>query len=283
MLCDAPDLRHQNLPQVSPPASPLSHNAQPISPPRSIDGFAGQISQPLVPKTQNEPPLTPPRTVSPATEVAESENLDVENESNEPQTHPVLLESSEKPAPATPERIKDDSDDVFAAPSPPLSTSSSTRAPDLPPRTAPLKNTYNFEYRQRSGTGPRFPAPLSPIAIKKGSTGFAALRAGPPSPTRRTTSGPDSVSQSPLTPNATGPIHVRSVVSTPTGTIRQGLPTVGIMQSSISSPARPLAQTSTGVRPAMTGGGSSNIFGGRVECPRCAKAVYHAEQVDISS
>ncbi|KAF8680370.1 Zinc-binding domain present in Lin-11, Isl-1, Mec-3 [Rhizoctonia solani] len=275
------DLRHQNLPQVSPPASPPSRSAQPMSPPRSIDGFAGRISQSSVPKPRNEPPLTPPRTVSPATEVAENDVLDVESESNEPQAHPTGTESSETPAPATPERIKDDSDDIFAAPSPPLSTSSSTRAPDLPPRTAPLKNTYNFEYRQRSAIGSRFPAPLSPSAIKKGSTGFAALRAGPPSPTKRTMFGADATGQSPLTPNATGSIPARPVISTPTGTTRQGAstPTAGIMQSSISSPVRPLAQTPTGIRPMMTGGGSPNIFGGRVECPRCAKAVYHAEQV----
>ncbi|CAE6474932.1 unnamed protein product [Rhizoctonia solani] len=274
------DLRHQNLPQVSPPASPPSRSTQPISPPRSIDGFAGRIYQPSASKPQNEPPLTPPRTISPATEAAENEILDVENESNEPQAHPTASDSLETPAPATPEPIKDDSDDVFAAPSPPLSTSSSTRAPELPPRTAPLKNTYNFEYRQRSGTGSRFPAPLSPVAIKKGSTAFAALRAGPPSPTRRTASGPDAAGQSPLTPNATGSVPVRPIISTPTGTIRQGpsTPTAGFMQSSISSPARPLAQTQTGMRPTMTGGGSPNIFGGRVECPRCAKAVYHAEQ-----
>ncbi|CAE6477696.1 unnamed protein product [Rhizoctonia solani] len=274
------DLRHQNLPQTSPPASPSSRNAQPVSPPASLDGFAGRFTKPSPPNVQNEPPLTPPRTVSPATEVAESENLDAENvESSEPQSQPAVSDSAEVPAPATPEPAKEEPEDVFDAPSPPLSASP-TRAPALPPRTASLKNSYNFEYRQKSGTG-RFPAPLSPSAIRKGSTGFAALRAGPPSPTRRTAFGADSANQSPLTPSATGSTPIRPMVSTPTGTIRQGplTPAGGIMQSSLSSPARPLAQTPTGLRPMTTGGGSPNIFGGRVECPRCAKAVYHAEQV----
>ncbi|KAH7333660.1 hypothetical protein B0J17DRAFT_771315 [Rhizoctonia solani] len=275
------DLRHQNLPQTSPPASPSSRNAQPVSPPRSLDGFAGRFTKPSAPNVQNEPPLTPPRTVSPATEAAESENLDAENEeSSEPQPQLARSDSVEPPTPATPEPVKDEPDDVFDAPPPPLSAFP-TRAPALPPRTASLKNSYNFEYRQKSGTGPRFPAPLSPSAIRKGSTGFAALRAGPPSPTRRTAFGGDSANPSPLTPSATGSTPIRPIVSTPTGTIRQGprTPVGGVMQSSFSSPARPLAQTPTGLRPMTTGGGSPNIFGGRVECPRCAKAVYHAEQV----
>ncbi|KAJ1300656.1 hypothetical protein OPQ81_002304 [Rhizoctonia solani] len=275
------DLRHQNLPQTSPPASPPSRNAQPASPPPSINGLAGRFSNPPAPKAQNEPPLTPPRTVSPATEAAESENLDVDNvESNELQAQPTESDSSEVPAQVTPEPTKNEQDDVFSAPSPPRSASP-TRPPALPPRTVPLKNTYNFEYRQRSGSSSRFPAPLSPSAIKKGSTGFAALRAGPPSPTRRTAFGTDSAGQSPLTPSATGSTPIRPIVSTPTGTIRQGpaTSTGGAIQSSVSSPARPLAQTPTGMRPTVTGGGSPNIFGGRIECPRCAKAVYHAEQV----
>ncbi|EUC54096.1 LIM1-CRP2 domain protein [Rhizoctonia solani AG-3 Rhs1AP] len=274
------DLRHQNLPQTSPPASPSSRNAQPASPPPSIDGLAGRFSSPSAPKSQNEPLLTPPRTVSPATEAAESENFDIENvESNESQPQPAALDSSEAPAPDIPESTKEEREDVFTAPSPPLSASP-TRAPALPPRIAPLRSTYNFEYRQKSGIGSRFPAPLSPSAIKKGSTGFAALHAGPPSPTKRTTFGPDSATQSPLTPSATGSTPIRSIVSTPTGTIRQVPPIVtsSAMQSSVSSPARPLVQTPTGMRPMMTGGGNSNIFGGRVECPRCAKAVYLAEQ-----
>ncbi|KAG8684199.1 hypothetical protein FRC11_012476 [Ceratobasidium sp. 423] len=274
------DSAPENLPQSSPPASPPSRNAQPVS--TSIDEFAGRFSKPSVPKLQTEPPLTPPRTVSPATETAESENMDVENmEPNESQSRPAASDSSEVPMPATPEPVKDEPDDVFTAPSPPLSASP-TRAPALPPRTVPLKNTYNFEYRQKSGTGSRFPSPLSPSAIKKGSTGFAALRAGPPSPTRRTAFGADSAGQSPLIPNTTGSTPMRPIVST--GTIRQGpaTPTGGAMQSSVSLPARPLAQTPTGIRPMMTGGGSPNIFGGRVECPRCAKAVYHAEQCNTS-
>ncbi|KDN44625.1 hypothetical protein RSAG8_05390, partial [Rhizoctonia solani AG-8 WAC10335] len=274
------DLRHQNLPQTSPPASPPSRNAQPASP-SSIDGFAGRFSRPSAPKPQNEPPLTPPRTASPATEAAESENFDTENvDSGEPQSQPAAPDSSEASAPAAPEPTEQEPQDVFTAPSPPLSVSP-TRAPALPPRTMPLRSTYNFEYRQKSGTGSRFPAPLSPSAIKTGSTGFAALRAGPPSPTRRTAFGTDPTTQSPLTPSATGSTPIRPIVSTPTGTIRQGFPsaTSGTMQSSVSSPARPLAQTPTGIRPMMTGGGSPSIFGGRIECPRCAKAVYHAEQV----
>ncbi|CUA71535.1 Cysteine and glycine-rich protein 3 [Rhizoctonia solani] len=271
------DLRHQNLPQTSPPASPSSRNAQPASPPASIDGLAGRFSKDSAPKLQNEPPLTPPRTVSPATETAESENLDIENvESIEPQPQSAALDSYEAPAMDTAESTKEEPEDGFTAPSPPLSASP-TRAPALPPRTAPLRNTYNFEYRQKSGTGSRFPAPLSPSAIKKGSTGFAALRAGPPSPTRRTAFGAEPA-QSPLTPSATGSMPIRSIVSTPTGTIRQ-VPPIVTMQSSLSLPARPLIQTPTGMRSTTAGGGSPNIFGGRVECPRCAKAVYHAEQV----
>ncbi|CAE6539432.1 unnamed protein product [Rhizoctonia solani] len=270
------DLRHQNLPQTSPPASPSSRNAQPASPPPSIDGLAGRFSSPSAPKSQNEPPLTPPRTVSPATEAGESENFDTENvESNEPQSQPAAPDSSEAPTPDIPEPTKGEREGVFPPPS-----TSLARAPALPPRIAPLRSTYNFEYRQKSGIGSRFPAPLSPSAIKKGSTGFAALHAGPPSPTKRTTFGPDSATQSPLTPSATGSTPIRSIVSTPTGTIRQVPPIVtsSAMQSSVSSPARPLVQTPTGMRPMMTGG-VSNIFGGRVECPRCAKAVYLAEQV----
>ncbi|KAF8760952.1 hypothetical protein RHS01_00086 [Rhizoctonia solani] len=232
-----------------------------MSPPRSIDGFAGRISQSSVPKPRNEPPLTPPK-VSPATEVAENDVLDVESESNEPQAHPTGTESSKHPLPP----LQNESRMIrttFLLLIAPLSTSSSTRAADLPPRTAPLKNTYNFEYRQRSAIGSRFPAPLSPSAIKKGSTGFAALRAGPPSPTKRTMFGAD----------ATGQSRLRQM--------RLDLYLLGryFNPYCISSPVRPLAQTPTGIRPMMTGGGSPNIFGGRVECPRCARRVYHAEQV----
>lgn len=147
----------------------------------------------------------------------------------------------------------------------------SASPPALPRRNLSIRNTYSYEYRSsKSSTPSRFPAPLSPSAIKRGSTGFAALRNGPPSP-RRFGFGADGVGA---------------------GTGDNPSASVG-MRASASSPARPLSQTPTGggIRPMMTGGSMSaspmrplmtgGTFGGgaRVECPRCGKAVYHAEQV----
>ncbi|KAG8707047.1 hypothetical protein FRC08_000727 [Ceratobasidium sp. 394] len=286
------DLRHQNLAQASPPASPSSQKTTPPSPPRSIDGFTNRFTTGTLRRVSNDPPLTPPRTISPATE----------NQETEPEPHPDPVETIPEPAAMTatePEPTKDspvgdsesiappDSDPTLPPPLPARSIPSV--APSLPPRLTPLKNTYNFEYRSSKPNTPtsRFPAPLSPNAIKRGSTGFAALRAGPPSPTRRAGFGANGVEvgDSPLVPSATGGITpVRGFPSTPTGTTG----------SDASTPVRPLSQTPTGglrrmmtvgsalpIRPTFTGGGAGSpiVFGGRIECPKCAKAVYHAEQV----
>ncbi|KAG8743854.1 hypothetical protein FRC10_011322 [Ceratobasidium sp. 414] len=275
------DLRHQNLAQASPPASPSSQKTASPSPPPSIDGFTNKFTTGTLRRVSNNPPLTPPRTISPVTE----------NQETEPEPHPDPVETTPEPAATatvepgpTKDTLAGDSESISppnsgpTSPPPLPARSASSTAPTLPPRVPPLKNTYNFEYRSSKPNTPtsRFPAPLSPSAIKRGSTGFAALRAGPPSPTRRAGFGASGVEvgDSPLAPSAIGG-------TTPT-------------RSFPSTPARSLSQTPTGgVRPMMTGGNSSPIrpmftgggtgspivFGGRVECPKCAKAVYHAEQV----
>ncbi|KAG9102407.1 hypothetical protein FRC06_002024 [Ceratobasidium sp. 370] len=283
------DLRHQNLARASPPDSPSSRKTASPSPPPSIDGFINRFTTGTLRRVSNDPPLTPPRTISPVTE----------NQEPEPEPHPDPVETtpeSAATAAAESEPAKDtpagDSESIPPPSSgpglpPPLpARSTSSTAPTLPPRVPPLRNTYNFEYRSSKPNTPtsRFPAPLSPSAIKKGSTGFAALRAGPPSPTRRAGFGANGVEvgDSPLAPSATGgATQMRSFPSTPVGTIG----------SSASTPVRPLSQTPTGgvrpmmtgspVRPMFTGGGAGSpiAFGGRIECPKCAKAVYHAEQV----
>ncbi|KAG9086208.1 hypothetical protein FRC07_013152, partial [Ceratobasidium sp. 392] len=262
------------------------------SPPPSIDAVTNKFTAGTLRRVSYNPPLTPPRTISPV----------AENQETEPEPHPDPIEAAPESTPAAtdePEQMQVDSAGDSnpgllpgsdpAAPPPLPARSIPSAAPALPPRTLPLKNSYNFEYRSSKPNTPtsRFPAPLSPNAIKRGSTGFAALRAGPPSPTRRTGFGADGVDvgNSPLTPSATGgSTPMRSFPLTPAGTIRP----------SASTPVRQLSQTPTGgmrpmmtgegaspIRPMFTGGGASSptVFGGRVECPRCAKAVYHAEQV----
>lgn len=251
------DLRHQNLARASPPGSPSSGKASSPSPPPSINTITERFN--TVPRrhVQNDPPLTPPRTISPVTENQESEPEPHPDVSElEPTTTTLVAEPESVPVPAEPTKVGQET---------PLASSP---LPTLPRRNLSIKNTYSHEYRSSKPSTPsRFPAPLSPSAIRKGSTGFAALRAGPPSP-RRFGFGADGVGDE--TPN------------TPIG-----------MRASASSPARPLSQTPTGagIRPMMTGGSMSaspmrpvmtgGSFGGgaRVECPRCGKAVYHAEQV----
>ncbi|KAB5593733.1 Cysteine and glycine-rich protein 3 [Ceratobasidium theobromae] len=272
------DLRHQNLGQASPPGSPSSRS-EAASPPRSLDKFADRFSKPPAPRIHNEPPLTPPRTVSPSTETAEIEHPDsvTFESSTESETQPNHAES-EASAAATadgPETAQFERENLPPAPSPPLSTGSAPSSNPLALPSRALRNTYNFEFRQKSGAASRFPAPLSPTAIKRGSTGFAALQAGPPSPTRRAAFG----AESPLSPNATGSTPMRAILSTPTGGVHRSVastPTGNAMHFNTVSPARIASQVSASNRPTVA---SSNVFGGRVECPRCAKAVYHAEQV----
>jgi hypothetical protein len=281
-----PDLRHQNLARASPPASPSSRKASSPSPPPSIDEVTNRF--PITPlRHAQHDPLTPPRTISPVTE-----NLETEPQSDP--VEPAAPISDSDPTKADLDESGPASPPSGSAPgSPPPLPARSSAAPNRLSRNLSHKSTYSIEYRSsKPGTPSRFPAPLSPSAIKRGSTGFAALRAGPPSPTRRTGFGADGVGigESPLTPVATGgqlsSTPMRAIASTPTG---------GTMRSSASSPTRPLSQTPTGlgIRPMFTGGGASpvrpmftgggagspNVFGGRIECPRCAKAVYHAEQV----
>ncbi|KAG8708499.1 hypothetical protein FRC09_001219 [Ceratobasidium sp. 395] len=286
------DLRHQNLARTSPPASPSSGGTKSPSSPPSIDAVTGRFTAGTLRRVSYNPPLTPPRTISPVTE----------NQETEPEPHSDPVDTAPESTPMVTDELEqvenmlaEEAEPIQAlgsdtsAPPPLPARSTPSAAPALPPRTLPLKNSYNFEYRSSKPNTPtsRFPAPLSPSAIKRGSTGFAALRAGPPSPTRRAGFGADGVEigDSALASSATGDgTPTRPFPSTPAGTMR----------SSASTPVRPLSQTPTGgMRPMMTGGGASpirpmftgggagspNVFGGRVECPRCAKAVYHAEQV----
>jgi hypothetical protein len=268
------DLRHQNLARASPPASPSSRKTSSPSPPPSIDAVTNRFTAAPLRHVQHDPPLTPPRTISPATENPETE------------PHPDPVEPAAPISDSDPTKADHDESGSASPPSgsgpgsPPPLPARSSAAPARLSRNLSHKSTYSLEYRtSKPGTPSRFPAPLSPSAIKRGSTGFAALRAGPPSPTRRAGFGAATGGQLSSTP-------MRAIASTPTG---------GTMRSSASSPTRPLSQTPTGmgIRPMMTGGGASpvrpmftgggagspNVFGGRIECPRCAKAVYHAEQV----
>ncbi|QRV85371.1 cysteine and glycine-rich protein 3 [Ceratobasidium sp. AG-Ba] len=251
------DLRHQNLTQASPPASPPSQKAPTVSSPASIDSVANGFGAGTLRRVPN-PPITPPRTISPVTESREAE----------PQPHPDSIGSQTEPGPmsATESDCTMDGsigeveadpalqpDEEPTAPPPLPARTPSSSAPELPPRITTLKNTRNFEYRPSKPNTPtsRFPAPLSPSAIKRGKTGFAALRAGPPSPTRRAGLGADGIEfgSTPLAPSATGG-------STP-------------MRSFPSSPAATYA--------------SDGNWRRRVSHPtcfyRCSKAVYHAEQV----
>ncbi|KAF8602198.1 hypothetical protein BDV93DRAFT_474759 [Ceratobasidium sp. AG-I] len=254
------DLRHQNLARASPPGSPSSGKASSPSSPQSINTIADRFNTFPLRHVQNDPPLTPPRTISPVTE----------NQETEPEPHPDPSELE----PTTATFVAEPESETMLVDEPTKAEReipAASSPPPLPRRTPSIKNTYSHEYRSSKPSTPsRFPAPLSPSAIRKGSTGFAALRAGPPSP-RRFGFGADGVGAG-----------AGETPSTPIG-----------MRASASSPARPLSQTPTGagIRPMMTGGSMSaspvrpmmtgGTFGGsaRVECPRCGKVVYHAEQV----
>ncbi|KAG8984985.1 hypothetical protein FRB95_006327 [Tulasnella sp. JGI-2019a] len=277
------DLRHANLPQAASPASPgrASTSVAPVSPrmptsPAKLDlASLASLKQDLAQDMPAEPPAQPVTFVpvhvpEPIFEAEEDDNPD---EVNEDGIDAEASSSSQQPPPATP----------------PHQISIYSRQP-MSPVYSPNQD------RNASPSAPY--GPVSPRRLSWRASGSPAQATSPTQSSDMPVTTPDG--QQPLTPTATG--FGKRIVPMSTGGHTVSIP-------GAYSPKR-VTQTFTGnsntrgspngIRPNYTGqgagpsfssaspkkimpsftGGSWNPGGQRIECPRCAKAVYHAEQVN---